>query len=318
MARYETAYAEDRSSRAGFLLGREDLALQEALLQPQRLPSLLPLRASLTVTQAQYAEQFARIREHLYAGDIYQANISIGLTTPFTGEPLSLYDKLRKVAKVPFGAFIDDGHGAILSASMERFLRGERTEHGYLLETRPIKGTRPRRKHPEEDRAQREALSLSLKDRAEHVMIVDLERNDLGRVAVGGGVEVADLFAVNAHETVYHMESTVRALCRPQVGIAEIFRAMFPTGSITGAPKRRAMEIISQIEGAPRGVYCGAIGYFDDRGGFDFSVGIRTAELRNGELLYRAGGGLVVDSDPELEWQECNWKAEAFIKAISG
>jgi anthranilate/para-aminobenzoate synthase component I len=268
-------------------------------------------------SEEEHRAMLQQAREHLLDGDIYQANLSIGLQASLQGDPLALYGRLREQARAPFCAYLEDERGAILSASMERFLSGRVEGDVWQVETRPIKGTRPRGATPAEDEAQRAALLASEKDRAEHVMIVDLERNDLGRAAQIGSVRVETLAAAIPYETVHHLESIVTARVPRSIGLAALLRATFPTGSITGAPKRRAMEIIAALEGKARGVYCGSIGYLDDHGGFDFSVAIRTAEARGERLSYRAGGGIVIDSDPAEEWRECAWKAEAFLRALN-
>jgi anthranilate/para-aminobenzoate synthase component I len=284
---------------------------------PAETPSASAALLGYDSSEEEHRAMLRQAREHLLDGDMYQANLSIGLLASLQGDPLALYGRLREQARAPFCAYLEDEHGAILSASMERFLAGRVEGDVWHVETRPIKGTRPRGATPAEDEAQRAALLASEKDRAEHVMIVDLERNDLGRVAQIGSVRVDTLAAAIPYETVHHLESIVMARVPRSLGLAALLRATFPTGSITGAPKRRAMEIIAALEGNPRGMYCGAIGYLDDHGGFDFSVAIRTAEARGERLSYRAGGGIVIDSDPADEWRECSWKAEAFLRALN-
>ena len=252
------------------------------------LPALPGAEAALLgydASEDEHRAMLLRAREHLLDGDIYQANLSVGLRASLRGDPLSLYDRLRQKARAPFCAYLEDQQGSLLSASMERFLSARVDGDLWQVETRPIKGTRPRGASPADDEAQRAALLRSQKDRAEHVMIVDLERNDLGRVAQIGSVRVESLAAAISYETVHHLESVVCAAVPRTIGLAGLLRATFPTGSITGAPKRRAMQIIAALEGKPRGLYCGSIGYLDDHGGFDFSVAIRTAEARSGSLF---------------------------------
>lgn len=319
-AAYDAAYVLDHQAHTLSLLGDEpSCARLAAAWDAGGAPG--PARASflgLDTSEEDYRAMLARAREHLLDGDIYQANLSLGLRASLDGDPLGLYARLRHHARAPFCAYLEGAEGAILSASMERFLSARPDGDAWEVETRPIKGTRPRGAAPAEDEALRAALLASEKDAAEHVMIVDLERNDLGRVAQTGSVRVEALRQAIPYETVHHLESSVRGRVPRAVGLAGLLRATFPTGSITGAPKRRAMEIIASLEGGPRGVYCGAIGYLDDHGGFDFSVAIRTAEARAGQLSYRAGGGIVIDSDPAAEWRECSWKAEAFLRALRG
>jgi len=230
---------------------------------------------------------------------------------------VALAAALRARAPAPQGALIAsaDGEGALVSNSPERFLA---VAPDGTVETRPIKGTRPRGDTPDADRAAAEALRASAKDRAEHVMIVDLERNDLGRVCRTGSVEVASLARVVALPTVFHLISTVRGRLRANVGLTALLEATFPGGSITGAPKRRAMQIIDELEPAPRGPYTGATGWLGAAGDLDLAIAIRTAAVRAGRLSLSVGGGVVADSAPEGELAETDVKARAFAALCNG
>jgi len=255
-----------------------------------------------------------RILEYLRAGDAYQVNLSRRLSAacaPGVAVPVALAAALRARAPAPHAALIAsvDGEGALVGNSPERFLAV--TADG-AIETRPIKGTRSRGETPEADRAAAAALAASPKDRAEHVMIVDLERNDLGRVCQTGSVGVGSLARVVALPTVFHMVSTVRGRLRPDIGLSALLEATFPGGSITGAPKRRAMQIIDELEPAARGPYTGATGWLGAAGDLDLAIAIRTAAVRGGRLSLSVGGGIVADSTPEGELAETEVKARAF------
>jgi para-aminobenzoate synthetase component 1 len=265
-------------------------------------------------TRDGYLKAVERVREYIFAGDIFQANLSQRFEAPLTESPWALYRRLRERNKAPFAAFLDFGNVAVLSASPERFLRVDATSG---VETRPIKGTRPRGVGPEHDAALGQALAESPKDRAENLMIVDLMRNDLSRVCAPGSVRVAELFALEQYATVHHLVSTVVGQLAPGADALDLLRAAFPGGSITGAPKLRAMEIIAELEPSRRGVYCGAIGYWSVTGELDTSIAIRTAVVRNGRVYFNAGGGVVADSDPADEYQETLHKARGLIDALA-
>jgi para-aminobenzoate synthetase component 1 len=258
----------------------------------------------------------ARTVEYIYAGDIYQANISqrFRVSLPEGYQPLSLYARLRRDNPAPFAAYLRFGDTAIVSASPERFLR---LVDGKV-ETRPIKGTRPRGRTPIEDRTLAEALATSEKDRSENLMIVDLLRNDLSRVCRPHSVEVPSLFAIESFATVHHLVSTVTGELEPGRGAVDLLRATFPGGSITGAPKIRAMEIIAQLERNRRGPYCGSIGYIGFDGCMDTSITIRTIVCAGGMATFQVGGGIVADSEPAAEYQETLDKGRALIAALTG
>jgi para-aminobenzoate synthetase component I len=267
-----------------------------------------------TFTRSGYLDAVKRVREYILAGDIFQANLSQRFHAPSAERPFDLYRRLRQHNPAPFAAYLGFGETAVLSASPERFLRLD--ENRRTIETRPIKGTRPRGLGPMHDAALGRALAESDKDRAENVMIVDLLRNDLSRVCRPGTVRVPELFALEHHPTVHHLVSTVVGEIEPGAGAVDLIRAAFPGGSITGAPKVRAMEIIAELEPTQRAVYCGSIGYVSTTGAMDTSIVIRTYLALGGQVYFQAGGGIVADSDPELEYRETLDKARGLIETL--
>ena len=269
------------------------------------------LRSSFT--HEGYLNAVNRVRDYILAGDIFQANLSQRFEAPLEEAPWALYRRLRTQNAAPFAAYLDFPDALILSASPERFLRVSPDGH---VETRPIKGTRPRGVGPEHDAALGRALTESAKDRSENLMIVDLIRNDLSRVCSPGTVRVQELFALEHFATVHHLVSTVVGQLRAGTDALDLLRAAFPGGSITGAPKLRAMEIIAELEPSARGVYCGAIGYLGLSGALDTSIPIRTAVVRDGRVYLSAGGGIVADSDAEQEYRETLDKARGLIDAL--
>ena len=272
----------------------------------------LELRSSFT--RHDYLAAVARVVEYVHAGDIFQTNLSQRFEVALHEPVWTIYKRLRRRNAAPFAAFMDLPGGAVLSASPERFLRVDALGH---VETRPIKGTRPRGIGPEHDAALGQALTESAKDRAENLMIVDLMRNDLSRVCAPGSVRVPELFALERYATVHHLVSTVVGDLEPGRDALDLLRAAFPGGSITGAPKVRAMEIIAELEPSRRSVYCGALGYWSVTGELDTSIAIRTAVARRGRLYFNAGGGIVADSSPEQEYRETLDKARGIIDALT-
>lgn len=260
-----------------------------------------------------YLARFDRIIEAIRAGDIYQANLTIALGGSWQGDPVAIYRAIRPRAAARFGALVFDGQQWLLSFSPELFFRAS----GAKIETRPMKGTRPRGLDEAADQALKDDLVASRKDRAENLMITDLMRNDLSRLAVPGSVRVDDPFRIEAYPTVFQMTSTVRAKLANGFDAAAVLGAMFPCGSITGAPKLRAMEIIDAVEGWQRGPYCGAIGQMDADGAC-FNVAIRTLRLTpDGRATFGVGSGVVADSDGDGEWRECLSKARFLSEIIS-
>ncbi len=276
------------------------------------VPGIPSLRCNFT--HQGYLDAVARVIEYVFAGDIFQANLSQRLEAPLVGTPLALYRRLRSRNAAPFSAYLDFGDLVVASSSPERFLR---VEPGGRVETRPIKGTRPRGLSPEHDAALAQALAESAKDRAENVMIVDLLRNDLSRVCQAGTVRVPELFAIEHYATVHHLVSTVVGELAPERGPVDVLRAAFPGGSITGAPKVRAMQIIAELEPTRRAVYCGAIGYLSCTGALDTSIVIRTCLVLGRAVYAQVGGGIVADSDPEQEYRETLDKARGLIAALA-
>jgi para-aminobenzoate synthetase/4-amino-4-deoxychorismate lyase len=271
-----------------------------------------PLR--LEWDEGAYGQRFAAVKEYIAAGDIYQANLSFRARFAFAGQPRALYEQLLARSGAGHCGFVDDGDRQLLSLSPELFF--DLTADGGLM-VRPMKGTRARASSGSggDDDAERAALAASAKDHAENLMIVDLIRNDLSRIAAPGSVAVSDLFKVETYPTLHTMVSTVTARKRPDVGVAEILRALFPCGSVTGAPKIRAMEILRELETSPRGVYCGAVGYFAPDGSAQFNVAIRTLTIQGGEGELGIGGGVVQDSRADSEYAECLLKARFFEAA---
>jgi para-aminobenzoate synthetase/4-amino-4-deoxychorismate lyase len=259
-----------------------------------------------------YETRFARVHRYIADGDIYQANLSFRSRFAFAGDSIALYRSLRQRAAAAHGAFVDDGERQVLSLSPELFFA--KAADGQIS-ARPMKGTAPRGSDPASDAAAREALRRSEKDRAENLMIVDLLRNDLGRVAEIGSVEVGELFTVETYPTLHTMVSTVRARLKPGTGVRGIVRALFPCGSVTGAPKIRAMEIIRELEASPRGIYCGALGWFAPDGSASFNVAIRTLTIRDGRGELGMGGAVVQDSTARGEYDECLLKARYYETA---
>jgi len=254
-----------------------------------------------------YRQRFERLHQHLRQGDCYQANLTFPVEAKWTGDPLSAFDALAARQAVKYGALVDLGGPVILSRSPELFfdIDGE----GWI-ETHPMKGTAPRGKTPEDDEAQKIFLANDPKNQAENRMIVDLLRNDISLISEVGTLDVPELFGIESFATVHQMVSKVRAKLLPGLTIRQIFSALFPCGSITGAPKIRAMEILRELESAPRDAYCGAIGWIEPGGRMRFNVAIRTITLfPDGEAVYNVGGGVVFDSTAEEEYAECLLKA---------
>jgi para-aminobenzoate synthetase component 1 len=259
-----------------------------------------------------YLGAVRRAIDYIHAGDCYQVNLSQRLLHRATVPPLELYAQLRERNAAPFAGYFDLGDFVIASASPERFLRVEDGE----VETRPIKGTRPRGATPDEDRRRADELLQSSKDRAENVMIIDLLRNDLGRVCEYGSVRVPHVCRLESYRYVHHLVSEVRGRLRPGMGPVDLLRAAFPGGSVTGAPKVRAMEIIAELEPTARGPYCGSLGYIGFDGTMDTNLLIRTFTVGKGWVQFPVGGGVVADSEPEAEYAETLDKAEGLLRAL--
>jgi aminodeoxychorismate synthase component I len=270
-----------------------------------------PLRSDFD--QAGYCNAVEQCRQHILAGDVFEVCLTHRMHTEFGGDPWNLYCRLRESTPAPFAAYLQFGDFQILSASPERFLKLDRDR---MAESRPIKGTRPRGSAPAQDAQLREDLATSEKDCAENLMIVDLVRNDLGRVAEIGSVKVPELMVVEEYATVFQLVSTVTARLRPEFDALDLVKACYPGGSMTGAPKIRAMEIIDSLEPVQRGVFSGAIGYLDRGGIMDLNIVIRTLVCQDGRAHFGVGGAVTVDSSPLAEYQETLDKARALARAL--
>lgn len=264
------------------------------------------------LTSAEYAAAFQRIKQYLKAGDCYQVNFSQRFAAPCSGDPWAVYLALRQANAAPYSGFLHVPGVQVLSSSPERFLKVRAGQ----VETKPIKGTRPRKPDAQQDHLQINSLQNSSKDKAENLMIVDLLRNDLGKTCQIGSVQVPKLFAVESYATVHHLVSTVTGTLAENQQALDLLRSCFPGGSITGAPKIRAMEIIEELEPNRRGIYCGAMGYISFDGNMDSNIAIRTLVHAGGTIRFWAGGGIVNDSEWAEEYQECFDKAAALLNVL--
>ncbi len=262
--------------------------------------------------RASYRRAVQQCKDYIAAGDIFEVNMTQRFACPISVTPWQLYCRLRRINPAPFAAYLNFPELTVASASPERFLQ----VRGRQVETRPIKGTRRRGRNPFEDACLRQELVSSEKDRAELVMIVDLERNDLGRVCSFGSVHVPELICLEEYPTVWHLVSTVRGTLENGKDVGDLLKASFPGGSITGAPKIRAMEIIEELEPVKRGVYTGSIGYLGFDGGCDLNIVIRTFVIKDQVAYFHAGGAVVADSDPDAEYWETIHKARALMQAL--
>ena len=317
-ARYDAIVAIEHECAEAWLIGDDAEAcgrLRERLSKGEPRALDYAVRDVVAPPGAAHLAAVRSALEHIRAGDIYQVNLARRWTATLEGASregaaLGLYLAMRRASAVPLGFFLDAGDHAVLACTMERFLDWD----GRTLITRPIKGTLARRGG--DDAREAATLRADPKEQAEHTMIVDLMRNDLGRVAKVGSVRVERLLEVEPYARLSHLVSTVTCGTREGTTLGEVLEATFPPGSVTGAPKARAMELIEELEPVPRGVYCGALGFVDRAGGVSLAVAIRTAVARAGSVVYHAGGGLVVASDPERELAETELKARAFLDAV--
>ncbi|MCS3430372.1 aminodeoxychorismate synthase component 1 [Klebsiella sp. BIGb0407] len=276
------------------------LAYLDSLSQPSPTPFHLTSAWQSNMSREQYGVKFNKIQEYLRSGDCYQVNLAQRFSASYRGDEWQAFEKLNQANRAPFSAFLRLPGSAILSLSPERFVRLQDKQ----IQTRPIKGTLPRLADPKLDREQALKLASSPKDRAENLMIVDLLRNDIGRVARPGSVRVPELFVVEPFAAVHHLVSTITAELPDDLNACDLLRATFPGGSITGAPKVRAMEIIEELEPQRRNAWCGSIVYISFCGNMDSSITIRTLTAEQGKLYCSAGGGIVADSDVSAEYQE--------------
>jgi para-aminobenzoate synthetase component 1 len=295
----------------GALLGQVLRRLQAEFIQPADT-FIVQGKITSNFTRASYAAAFAKVQDYLQAGDCYQVNLAQRFSASATGDALHAYLKLRRLSPAPYSAYLAFPEVQILCASPERFISVREGQ----VETRPIKGTRPRDSDPKIDAQLAEELSTHPKDRAENLMIVDLLRNDLGKSCKPGSVRVPMLFEVESYANVHHLVSTVQGELAAELDALDMLSGCFPGGSITGAPKLRAMQIIDELEPHLRGIYCGTIGYVGFDGNMDSNIVIRTLVYSHGEIRCWAGGGLVADSVCDAEYQETLDKASAMLELL--
>lgn len=321
LAWVDAAAVYDHQTRQLTLAGLDpDLDLEELAATILALPPepaeepLIPGDLQPELTPERFCAMVEQAREYIAAGDIYQANLSCRFSGSWSGSSRALYRRLRAVNPSPFAGYLNLGGVEIISCSPERLV----SLHSDLAETRPIAGTRRRGRDRDEDLALQQELMAHPKERAEHIMLLDLERNDLGKVCVTGSVEVDELMALEHYSHVSHIVSNVRGTLRPELGPFDLLRAVFPGGTITGVPKKRCMEIIDELEPTGRGAYTGSAGYLSVTGNMDFNILIRSFQRIGDQLSFQVGAGIVADSIPKREWQECLNKAEALRKALAG
>ena len=319
---YRWAVVADHHRQQSFLVGQDcaEVDWQKLIDLFSALPTktkdnLFSVTSEVksNMDKASYTRAFDKIKHYLKEGDCYQVNLSQRFVADCVGDPWVAYQLLREMNAAPFSAFLNFPEVQILSSSPERFLK---LENGRV-ETKPIKGTRPRKAYPASDWLQIDQLRYSPKDRAENLMIVDLLRNDLSKTCKTGSVKVPALFAVESYATVHHLVSTVTGVLAAGKHALDLLKSCFPGGSITGAPKIRAMEVIEELETNRRGVYCGAIGYMGFDGNMDSNIAIRTLVHSKGTIRFWAGGGIVNDSVLEEEYQESFDKAAALLKLLN-
>ncbi|QBX80139.1 aminodeoxychorismate synthase component 1 [Citrobacter tructae] len=301
---YDWALIVDHQLKTVSLLSHTDVQARLNWLESQSTPTHKPFALTSAwqsnMSREQYGEKFRQVQRYLHSGDCYQVNLAQRFQAQYQGDEWLAFMRLNHTNRAPFSAFIRLEEGAILSLSPERFIQLENQQ----IQTRPIKGTLPRLDSPDADRLQAQTLANSPKDRAENLMIVDLMRNDIGRVAVPGSVKVPELFVVEPFPAVHHLVSTITARLPETLHATDLLRAAFPGGSITGAPKVRAMEIIDELEPQRRNAWCGSIGYLSFCGNMDTSITIRTLTAVDGQIYCSAGGGIVADSQEYAEYQE--------------
>jgi anthranilate/para-aminobenzoate synthase component I len=314
-ARYDAWFAFDHGQNRGFFVGDDERACAQLAERVSHEPMGLDLSfeaGEVRATEGSVHERaITRALEHIREGDVYEINLARRFAATFSGNALGLFLKMRESSPVPLGFFMAGEEHAVLGRSMERFLRFEAQERS--LWTSPIKGTIAR---TGDDSAEARALVSDPKEHAEHAMVVDLMRNDLSRVCEVGSVEVSELMAVLPFRDLSHLISTVRGTVRKGVDLRTLLEETFPPGSVTGTPKKRAVELIEELESDARGIYTGALGFVDRAGGCSFAVAIRTAVVHAGEVEYFAGGGIVAASDPARETAETELKARAFLRAL--
>ncbi len=321
---YDWAVIVDHKEKKSWLIGQgkdeKTFEIWDALIKKLEKPATAkntdPFKVNSEITsnftKETYAKAFDRIKHYILEGDCYQVNLAQRFSAEVSGDSWDAYLRLRTMNPAPFAAYMATDDGYVLSSSPERFL----LIRDDYVETKPIKGTRPRSDDPERDQALAEELRNSKKDQAENVMIVDLLRNDIGKNCATGSVSVPHLFAIESYKTVHHLVSTVTGKLANGKHVLDLIKGAFPGGSITGAPKLRAMEIIEELEPHRRSVYCGSIGYISFDGQSDTNIAIRTMIWNQDKIHFQAGGGIVMDSEMESEYQETYDKAEAMLKVL--
>lgn len=313
---YRWALIVDHQLQRVTLLSHDDPQQRLAWLTAQARPADKAFRLTSpwhsNMTREDYGLRFRKVQDYIQSGDCYQVNLAQRFQAGYEGCEWQAFRQLNQTSRAPFSAFLRLPDSAVLSLSPERFIRLEAGQ----IQTRPIKGTLPRLADPAEDARQARKLQASAKDRAENLMIVDLMRNDIGRVAVPGSVQVPELFVVEPFPAVHHLVSTITARLPAALHAADLLRAAFPGGSITGAPKIRAMEIIDELEPQRRNAWCGSIGYLSFCGTMDTSITIRTLTASGGQLYCSAGGGIVADSEEQAEYQETFDKVNRILQQL--
>ncbi len=328
---YEWAFISDHANQKSYLLQFntmkesswttliKEFEQYAAAKQTKHYPSFaLKTRWQSNMDEQDYKAKFKQVHDYIHAGDCYQVNLAQRFSAEFSGHAWNAYLELTEHNEAPFSAYMNLGAQQILSLSPERFIQIKRQDNKSHVVTQPIKGTRPRNKDPIEDKALSDELLSSEKDRAENLMIVDLLRNDIGRTAEFGSVTVSKLFELQSFISVHHLVSTIEADLAAGKDAFDLLENCFPGGSITGAPKIRAMEIIEELEPHRRSIYCGSFMYFDYRGILDSSITIRTLVAENGSIFAWGGGGLVADSEADSEYQETYHKLSRILPILAG
>lgn len=314
---YDELFVFDHNQNRLYFVCATKKGKEKKLLKYFKKPKLDDNATSLSkikhsITKRHYVSMIEKTKGYIKSGDIYQANITQRFSYPFLSEPTEFYNRLRRLSPAPFGAFLKEKGATVICNSPERFIYKE----GRYVETRPIKGTRKRAYDKKKDMNLIKELKNSEKDKAEHIMIVDLERNDLGKICETGTVKVSELMRVESYANVHHLVSIVSGILKEGKDIYDCILKTFPGGSITGAPKLRSMEIIDELEPVKRGIYCGSIGYIDASGDADLNIAIRTGVVTRNRLFFNVGGGIVADSDAYDEYEETITKAKSFLAAL--
>ena len=319
--RFPAAIVFDHLTGQSSLVSEQQVLLDVMLEDLRQLPDIEPQPDPLSISlreepDANYTDAVERVLDYIRDGDVFQVNLSRAWTGDWPARvgTTQLYRRLREANPGPFNGLATFGDKAVLCSSPERLVEVRDNQ----VQTRPIAGTRPRAGSKQEDAALSRELMAHPKERAEHIMLIDLERNDLGRIAIPGSIEVSELMVLESYASVHHIVSNVRAEKRPDVTPGDIIRAVFPGGTITGCPKVRCMEIIAALEGTARGAYTGSMGYLNLDGSLDLNILIRTLVRSGDRLGFRAGAGIVVDSDPHHELEETRAKAQAMLRALEG